>query len=102
MNIPPEQCKTLDEVRAGMDALDREIIALFSKRVAFVKAAAKFKSSADAVADPGRMNAVFATRRAWAEQAGLDGAVIESLYRDLVAYCVFEEKKHWEKISDVS
>ncbi len=85
-----------------MDALDQEIIALFSKRVAFVQAAARFKSSADAVADPDRMNAVFATRRAWAEQAGLDGAVIESLYRDLVAYCVSEEKKHWQRISDVS
>jgi chorismate mutase len=48
------------------------------------------------------MNKVFATRRGWAEEAGLDGAAIEALYRDLVGYCVAEEKKHWQTISDVS
>jgi isochorismate pyruvate lyase len=85
-----------------MDALDREIISLIAKRVAYVRAAAKFKPTAEAVADHDRMNKVFATRRGWAEEAGLDGAAIEALYRDLVAYCVAEEKKHWQTISDVS
>jgi isochorismate pyruvate lyase len=85
-----------------MDAVDRELIALIAKRVAYVRAAARFKPTAEAVADHGRMNAVFATRRAWAEEEGLDGATVETLYRDLVAYCVAEEKKYWKALSDVS
>jgi isochorismate pyruvate lyase len=85
-----------------MDAVDRELIALIATRVGYVRAAARFKPSMEAVSDHGRMNAVFATRRAWAEEAGLDGATMETLYRDLVVYCVAEEKRYWATLSDVS
>jgi isochorismate pyruvate lyase len=98
---PPDRCENLDEIREGMDALDHQIIALIAQRVAYVRAAAKFKSSADAVAAPERVQAVLTTRRAWAEQAGLDGTTIESLYRELVAYCISEEKKHWAQLSQI-
>jgi isochorismate pyruvate lyase len=97
--VNPEDCQSLDEVRAGMDALDREIIALIAKRVGYVRAAARFKPSADAVVDHVRMQAVISTRKAWAEEAGLDGATIESLYHDLVAYCVSEERKYWDELA---
>jgi isochorismate pyruvate lyase len=78
-----------------MDAVDREIISLIANRVAYVRAAAKFKPTEDSVADPERRQAVLSTRRAWAEQAGLDGAAVEALYRDLVSYCISEEHKYW-------
>ncbi len=77
----------MDEIRSGMDAIDREIVALIAERVAYVRAAAKFKTSSANVAAPERVAAVLKTRRDWAEAAGLDGAVVEGLYRDLVAYC---------------
>lgn len=72
--IPPQDCKNLEEIRDGMDAIDRQIIALLSQRVAYVKAAAKFKTSAAAVAAPDRVQKVLDTRRQWADAAGLDGA----------------------------
>ncbi len=97
--LEPNQCQNLDEIRAGMDAIDRQIVALIAQRVDYVRAAAKFKTSATAVAAPERVQAVLNTRREWADKAGLDGAVVESLYRDLVAYCISEEKKQWEAIS---
>jgi isochorismate pyruvate lyase len=87
----------LEEIREGMDALDRRLIALLARRVAYVKAAAKFKTPAASVAAPDRVQKVLDTRREWAEQAGLDGGVIRGLYRDIVSYCVGEEKKHWEQ-----
>jgi isochorismate pyruvate lyase len=95
--FPPEQCQSLDEIRAGMDAIDREIIALLASRVAHVKAAAKFKTSAGDVAAPDRVRKVLDTRRDWAIAAGLDGEVVRELYQAIVTYCVGEEKKHWEK-----
>ncbi len=94
---PPEECRSLEEIREGMDALDREIIRILAERVAYVRAAAKFKTSSAAVAAPDRVQKVLDTRRDWAIAAGLDGDVIRGLYRDIVTYCVGEEKKHWEK-----
>jgi isochorismate pyruvate lyase len=94
--IPPDECASLDEIRAGMDAIDREIVALIAGRVAYVRAAAKFKTSSASVAAPERVAAVIKTRREWAEAAGLDGDVMEGLYRDLVAYSVSEEHNQWE------
>jgi isochorismate pyruvate lyase len=94
---PPEECQSLEEIREGMDALDRQIIGLLSRRVAYVKAAAKFKTSAASVAAPDRVQKVLDTRREWAEAEGLDGDVVRGLYRDIVGYCVGEEKKHWER-----
>jgi isochorismate pyruvate lyase len=94
--IPPEKCANLDEIRAGMDAIDREIVALIARRVAYVRAAAAFKTSSANVAAPERVAAVLKTRREWAEAAGLSGDVIEALYRDLVAYSVSEEHKQFE------
>lgn len=93
--IPPNECANLEEIRAGMDAIDREIVALIAGRVAYVRAAAKFKTSSANVAAPERVAAVLKTRREWAEAAGLDGSVAEGLYRELVNYCVSEEHKQW-------
>ena len=94
--IPPHLCANLDEIRAGMDAIDREIISLITRRVAYVRKAAEFKTTSANVAALDRVAAVLKTRRQWAEAAGLSGDVIEDLYRDLVAYCVSEEHKQWE------
>jgi isochorismate pyruvate lyase len=94
----PADCKSLDEIRAGMDALDRSFVRILVQRVGYVRAAAKFKTSADAVAAPDRVQKVLDTRRDWAIEAGLDGEVVRALYRDIVAYCVGEEKKEWERL----
>lgn len=94
--VAPEECAGLDEIRAGMDAIDREIVALIAERVEYVRAAAKFKTSSANVAAPERVAAVLKTRREWAEAAGLSGDVMESIYRELVSYCVAEEHKRWE------
>ena len=97
--IPPALCGSLDEIRAGMDAIDREIVALIAQRVAYVRAAAKFKTNSANVAAPERVAAVLKTRREWAESAGLSGDVIEGLYRDLVAYSISEEHKEFEAMN---
>jgi isochorismate pyruvate lyase len=97
--VPPGECAGMEEIRAGMDALDREIVALIAQRVEYVRAAAKFKTSSASVAAPERVAAVLKTRREWAEAAGLDGDVVEGLYRELVRYCVSEEHKRWEAMN---
>jgi len=43
MNIKPENCKTMADVRAGVDALDRELVRLLVTRQAYMHAAARIK-----------------------------------------------------------
>jgi isochorismate pyruvate lyase len=97
--IPPADCASLDEIREGMDAIDRQIVSLMAERVSYVREAAKFKTSSTGVAAPERVAAVLKTRRDWAESAGLDGDLIETLYRQLVNYCISEEHKRWHEIN---
>ncbi len=95
----PVNCANLDEIRAGMDAVDRQIVALMARRVDYVRQAARFKTSAANVAAPERVAAVLKTRREWAEAAGLSGDVVEGIYRELVAYSVGEEHKRWLELN---
>ena len=41
MRTPPEQCSSMAEVRAGVDALDQELVALLAERFRFMNAAAR-------------------------------------------------------------
>ncbi len=56
----PEACQTMIEVRAGVDALDRELVALLATRFGHMRAAARIKPSRDAVRDEARKASVIA------------------------------------------
>ncbi len=92
----PEQCGSLEEVRAEIDAIDRQVIAALGRRAGFVKAAARFKSSEADVPAPERFAAMLQARRAWAQHEGLSPDVIEKMYRDLVSYFIACEREHWQ------
>ena len=92
----PEQCTGMVDIRAEIDRLDEAVITLLGKRFRYVRAAAPFKTDAAAVRAPERFAAMLAQRRDWAEQQGLSPDVIEQLYRDLVAYFIAEEMRHWQ------
>jgi isochorismate pyruvate lyase len=63
----PEDCTNMEEVRHGIDTLDREIIGLISTRSRYVKAAARFKASEASVRAPERQKAMLEERRRWTE-----------------------------------
>jgi len=87
----------MEDIRAEIDIMDQQIIKLFAQRFEYVKAAAKFKTSPDAVRAKARFEAMIQTRRQWASENGLSPDVIESLYTELVNYFISEELKHWSK-----
>jgi len=92
-----QDCADMDEIRTEIDLLDENIITLIAQRFAYVRAAAKFKTSPDAVRAKARFETMLLQRRAWAEEQGLSPEVIEKMYRDLVNYFISEEMKHWSK-----
>lgn len=92
----PEQCTGMADIRAEIDRIDEAVIALLGKHFRYVRAAAPFKTDAAAVRAPERFAAMLEQRRVWAEQQGLSPDVIEQIYRDLVAYFIAEEMRHWQ------
>lgn len=96
----PDGCTNLQEIRTEIDRLDREVIAAFGQRFAYVKAAAKFKNSETEVKAPDRFAAMLQQRREWAVEEGLNPNLIEQLYRDLVTHFIEEEMKQWQNKTD--
>ncbi|MDQ1158178.1 isochorismate pyruvate lyase [Sphingomonas sp. SORGH_AS 950] len=77
-------CTTMAEVRAGVDQLDRELVALLARRFGYMDAAARIKPSRDRVRDEDRKTQVIEQARAEAERLGLPGAVIAEMWDVLV------------------
>ena len=92
---PPEQCASIEDVRLGIDSLDREVIALIGRRARYVEAAARFKTGESSVRAPERRKAMLAARRRWAEEEGLSPDAIEAVYETLVTYFVDREMARW-------
>ncbi len=84
MTLPGPDCTTMTDVRAGVDALDREIVALLAKRFAYMDAAARIKPARGAVRDEDRKAEVIANARAEAVKLGVPEGVIGDLWETLV------------------
>ena len=94
----PTDCASLTDIRAAIDHLDEQIVALLGLRADYVRAAASFKTSEAAVAAPERQAAMLQARRDWASREGLDPDFVEKLYRDLIAYFIAREREHWKSL----
>ena len=82
--IDPEACTTMAEVRAGVDAVDRALIALLARRFGYMDAAARIKPERGQVRDETRKAQVVANARAGARAAGIPDEPIADLWDRLV------------------
>ena len=103
MTTPPApalagpDCTTMIEVRAGVDALDRELVALLARRFAYMDAAARIKPERGHVRDEARKAQVIANARVEAEALGLPGAVIADLWEQLVEASIAYELASFDR-----
>ena len=95
---PPESCETMAEVRAGVDALDRALIAMLAERQRYMDAAARIKPSRDAVRDEARILDVLAKVRATAEREGLSADIAEPVWRLLMERCIVHELEVFDRL----
>ncbi len=77
-------CSTMAEVRAGVDQVDRELVALLARRFAYMDAAARIKPERGQVRDEARKAQVIANARAEAARSGVPDAVVADLWERLV------------------
>ncbi len=94
----PEDCTTMLEVRAGVDALDQELVALLARRFGYMRAAARIKPSRDAVRDEERKARVIAAAVAAAETHAIPGDVIADIWDRLVEGSIAYEFTEWDRI----
>ena len=89
----PSECNSKEEIRLHIDAVDREIITLFSQRFQYVKDIVKYKTDAASVVAEDRKNEVIRVRGEWAEELGLEKEAFEQIYSILIEYFIKEEMK---------
>lgn len=80
----PADCTTMTEVRAGVDDVDRQLVALLKRRFGYMAAAARIKPDRAAVRDEWRKSDVLAKVDASADELGVDRALLARLYEDLI------------------
>lgn len=93
----PDDCETMVDVREGVDATDRELVALLERRFGYMRAAARIKPSRDVVRDEERKASVIAAAVADAEAKGIPGDVISDLWERLVEGSIAYEFEEWDR-----
>jgi len=100
MPLDPKACKTMIDVREGVDALDRDLVKMLVRRQGYMDAAARIKQDRDAVHDDARIEDVVAKVVAEASKLGLSPNIAEPVWRKMIERCIAYEFKEWDRIRE--
>ena len=95
--LEPDDCRTMADVRDGVDRTDRELMALLARRYAYMRAAARIKPSRDAVRDEGRKAEVIENARSDAEARNLPAGELAEIWDRLVESSIAYEMAEWDR-----
>jgi isochorismate pyruvate lyase len=88
----PSDCRDLSQVRADIDALDDQLIALLARRVQYVECAAALKTGAGMPANaPDRVREVLNRVEAGARTQGLPADLAAILWRTMIDWAITHE-----------
>ena len=85
------------EVRQGVDATDRELMALLERRFGYMRAAARIKSGRDDVRDEVRKAEVIANAAKDAQERGLPAEKLAQIWDELVETSIAYELTEWDE-----
>lgn len=94
--LDPDECMTMADVRAGVDALDAALVAMFARRFAYMRAAARIKPDRAAVRDEARKAQVIAQVADRARDLALPEAALAAMWDILVEASIAYEMAEWE------
>ncbi len=95
--VRPADCRTMEEVRHGIDQLDERIVALLAERFRYMEAAARIKPERAAVRDEARKAEVIANVRRLAEREGSPVGAVADLYERLVESSIAYEFERFDE-----
>lgn len=88
----------MTDVRAGVDAIDRELVRLLVVRQSYMVAAARIKDSREAVYDAERIEDVVTKVLAESKKIGLSAEIAEPVWRMLIQRSIAHEFEAWDKL----
>ncbi len=91
------RCTTMAEVRAGVDAIDRALVALLGRRMRYMDAAARIKVDRGQVRDEARKAEVIANAVAQAPVHGVPEALAAELWDRLVEGSIAYELEMFDR-----
>jgi isochorismate pyruvate lyase len=86
------------EVREGVDAVDRDLVALLGLRQRYMAAAARIKQDRSSVRDEARIEDVVGKVLAEAQVRGLSASIAEPVWRLLIERCIAYEFDAWDAL----
>lgn len=98
----PAACTSMEEVRAGVDALDRTLVALLAQRQGYMEAAARIKPTANDVRVPWRIEDVVEKVLKTAAEQGLSALIAEPVWRVLIEQCIEHELNAWHAVRETA
>ena len=93
----PLACETMKDVRAGVDEIDRMLVALINRRQGYMDAAARIKPNRNIVRDEARIQQVLDNVKAEAEKHGLSWSIAEPVWREMMERCIAYEFDVWDR-----
>lgn len=96
--LMPDDCETMSQVRAGVDATDRALMELIDRRFGYMRAAARIKTERSAVRDEARKTEVIANARADAAARALPADRIAAIWDMLVESSIAYELVEWDRL----
>ena len=89
------------QVREGVDAVDRDLVALLARRFAYMDAAARIKRERSSVRDEERKAQVLSNVAREAAAAGLDPDRLCAVWEVLVEQSIAYELTQWDRVRNV-
>ncbi|MCW2293062.1 isochorismate pyruvate lyase [Pseudomonas sp. BIGb0408] len=93
----PDACESLNDIRAGIDFFDQQILQALKQRLGYVKAAIEFKANEQAIPAPERVVTMLEDRRQWAAAAEFDVAFAEKLFEQIIHWNIQQQILHWRE-----
>lgn len=94
--LSPADCRSMEEVRFGVDRLDEQIVALLAERFRYMDAAARIKPDREAVRDEWRKADVIAKVGATAAKENAPLERIAYLYDSLIESSIAYELDRYD------
>jgi isochorismate pyruvate lyase len=98
--IPPELTENMQEVREGVDEIDRQLIDLLITRYKFMDAAARIKNDKYKVRDEVRKSQVIDNVCTLVKNSSVPEETVKTIWNILIESCIAYEMKKWQEMRE--
>ena len=98
--IPPELTENMQEVREGVDEIDRQLINLLITRYKFMYAAARIKNDKYKVRDQVRKSQVIDNVCALVKNSSVPEETVKTIWNILIESCIAYEMDKWLELRE--